>query len=295
MSSKSQGYLFKLVSVSIFGVQNGISKYLGTHYPPILVAMIRYWVFAAFVILLARRSGGIVKAASSKRPFLQLARSIMLAMGVVFAIFGLSRAGLATAQSVFQGEPLLVTALSVPILGERIDWHRWLAIIIGLCGVLLIINPVNAHFDANILFAVAATFTLAIYAVTTRAVSKDDGAVTSVFYTGIIGFLVLTVVGVFYMVPIALQDMPWMAVLCICGVSGHCCLICAYHSVEASELQPLTYFQLVIGAFIATLVFHETLTWTIIAGAFIVVSAGLFSMFRERSLSLKRTTSSTTP
>jgi len=295
MSPKSQGYLFKLVSVSIFGVQNGISKYLGTHYSPIFVAMIRYWVFAAFVILLARRSGGIIKAASSKRPFLQLARSVMLAVGVVFAIFGLSRAGLATAQSIFQGVPLLVTVLSVPILGERIDWRRWVAIIIGLCGVLLIINPINAHFDANILFAVAAAFTLAIYAVATRAVSKDDGAVTSVFYTGITGFLVLTVVGVFYMVPIALQDLPWMAVLCICGVSAHSCLICAYHIVEAGELQPLTYFQLVIGAIVATLVFHETFTWNIVAGSFIVVGAGLFCMFRERSLSLKRTASSTTP
>jgi len=220
---------------------------------------------------------------------------VILAAEIVTFIFGLSRAGMAMAQSVFQGAPLLVTMLSVPFLGEKVGWRRWTAIIIGLCGVLLIINPVNAHFDANILFSVAATFMFAIYAVATRAVSRDDDAMTSFFYTGIGGVVVLTAVGVFYLVPIAPHDWLWMAALCVCGISSHYCLIRAYDILEAGEVQPLTYLQLVIGAFIATLVFHETLTWNVIAGAFIVVGAGLFSMFRERSLSLKRTTSSTTP
>ncbi|GAA5542773.1 MULTISPECIES: DMT family transporter [Brucella] len=295
MTPKSQGYFFTILAVTIFAAQDGISKYLGTHYSPIFITMIRYWVFAIFVILLAMRSGGIVKVASTKRPFLQITRGVLLAAEIVTFIFGLSRAGMAMAQSVFQGAPLLVTMLSVPFLGEKVGWRRWTAIIIGLCGVLLIINPVNAHFDANILFSVAATFMFAIYAVATRAVSKDDDAMTSFFYTGVGGVVVLTAAGVFYLVPIAPHDWFWMAALCVCGISSHYCLIRAYDILEAGEVQPLTYLQLVIGAFIATLVFHETLTWNVIAGAFIVVGAGLFSMFRERSLSLKRTTSATTP
>lgn len=72
MTPKSQGYFFTILAVTIFAVQDGISKYLGTHYSPIFITMIRYWVFAAFVILLAIRSGGIAKAASTKRPFLQI-------------------------------------------------------------------------------------------------------------------------------------------------------------------------------------------------------------------------------
>lgn len=69
MTRKGQGYLFTLLAVTIFATQDGISKYLGTHYSPILITMIRYWVFAAFVLLLAIRSGGIAKAAATKRPF----------------------------------------------------------------------------------------------------------------------------------------------------------------------------------------------------------------------------------
>lgn len=94
MSLRSQGYLFKIVSLTIFAVQNGLSKHLGAAYSPIFIAMVRYWVFAAFVILLAMRSGGIAKAASTKHPFLQIARGVILAAGVVTAIYGLSRAGL---------------------------------------------------------------------------------------------------------------------------------------------------------------------------------------------------------
>lgn len=178
--------------------------------------------------------------------------------------------------------------LAALFLGEKVGWSRWMAVIFGLCGVLLIIKPANAQFDANVLFAVASASLLAIYVVATRAVSRDDGAMTSFFHTGIGGVVVLTAVGVFYITPIAPQDWLWLGALCVCGIASHYCLIRAYEILEACELQPLTYLQLVVTAFIATLVFHETLTWNVIAGAFIVVGAGLFSMFREPQAHHKR-------
>ncbi len=288
MTPKSQGYIFTLLAVTIFATQDGISKYLGSYYSPIFITMIRYWVFAIFVILLAVRSGGIAKAAATKRPALQIFRGMLLAAEIVTFIFGLSRAGMAMAQSIFQGAPLLVTMLSIPFLGEKVGWRRWTAIIVGLCGVLLIINPVNAHFNANMLFPLAATTMFAVYAVATRAVSKVDSATTSFFYTGVGGVVVLTIAGVFHVTPIAPQDWLWMAALCICGIASHYFLIRAYDILEAGEVQPLTYLQLVIGTCIAILVFREELTWNIVLGAFIVVSAGLFSMFRERRLAIKR-------
>ncbi len=295
MTPKTQGYLFTILAVIIFASQDGISKYLGSHYSPVFITMIRYWVFALFVILLAMRSGGIAKTARTKRPFLQIFRGVVLAVEIVIFIYGLSLAGMAMAQSVFQCAPLLVTVLSVVFLGEKVGWRRWAAIIVGLCGVMLIINPVNAHFDVSILFSLVATSMFATYAVATRAVSKYDDAITSFFYTGISGVVVLTAVGMFYIVPVARPDWFWMAALCICGIASHYCLIRAYAVLEAGEVQPLTYLQLVIGAFIATLVFHEKLTWNVVAGAAIVVAAGLFSMFRERHLELRRTTSATMP
>ena len=288
MTRKSQGYFFTLLAVTIFATQDGISKYLGTHYSPILITMIRYWVFAAFVLLLAVRSGGIAKAASTKRPFLQIFRGVLLAAEIVTFIFALSHVGLATAQSIFQSSPLLVTMLSVPFLGEKVGWRRGTAIIIGLIGVLLIINPANAKFDAALLLPVASMIMFSVYAIATRAVSKSDDAMTSFFYTGIAGAIALTFIGSFYLMPIAPSDWFWMAALCACGIASHYFLIRAYDILEAGEVQPLTYLQLVIGAFIAVTVFHEELTWNVVVGAIIVVSAGLFSVFRERQLAKSR-------
>ncbi len=191
---------------------------------------------------------------------------------------------MATAQSIFQGAPLLITMLSVPFLGEKVGWRRGTAIIVGLIGVLLIINPVNAKFDASLLLPVAAMTMFAFYAVATRAVSKSDDAMTSFFYTGVAGAVALTFVGSFHLMPIARGDWFWMAALCACGIASHYFLIRAYDILEAGEVQPLTYLQLVIGACIAVTVFHEKLTWNIIAGAMVVVAAGLFSVFRERQL-----------
>jgi drug/metabolite transporter (DMT)-like permease len=233
------------------------------------------------------RAGGIVRAASTKRPFLQIFRGVLLATEIVIFVFGLSRVGMAMAQSIFQVGPLLVTMLSVPFLGEKVGWRRGTAIVVGLFGVLLIINPTHVKFDLNLLFPMAATTMFAIYAIATRAVSKSDNSMTSFFYTGIGGAVVLTAVGLFHMEPIAQHDWPWMAALCACGIASHYCLIRAYDILEAGEVQPLSYLQLVIGAFIAVLVFNEHLTWNVVTGASIVVAAGLFSMFRERKLASK--------
>ncbi|WP_273726512.1 DMT family transporter [Brucella gallinifaecis] len=282
MTPKSLGYTFTLLAVTIFATQDGISKYLGSHYSPIFVTMVRYWVFAVFVILVATRSGGIAHAASTKRPVLQVLRGILLASEIVILVYGLSRVGMAMTQSIFQAAPLLITMLSVPFLGEKVGWRRWLAIFIGLFGVMLIIDPTHVQFDWQLMFPITATVLFAFYAIATRAVSKTDSSLTSFFYTGVGGAIVLTMAGLFHLESIAIHDWPWMAALCVTGIASHYCLIRAYDILEAVEVQPLTYLQLVIGALIAVVVFHEQLSWNIIVGAIIVVSAGLFSMFREK-------------
>lgn len=282
MTSKSLGYTFTLLAVTIFATQDGISKYLGTHYSPIFITMVRYWVFAAFVILIAMRSGGIARATSTKHPFLQILRGVLLAAEIVILVYGLSRVGMAMTQSIFQAAPLLITMLSVPLLGEKVGWRRWVAIFVGLFGVMLIIDPTHVEFGWELMLPITATIMFAFYAIATRAVSKTDSSMTSFFYTGVGGATVLTMVGIFHMEPLAPHDWPWMAALCACGMASHYCLIRAYDILEAVEVQPLTYLQLVIGALIAVVVFHEKLSWNIIVGASIVVAAGLFSMFRER-------------
>lgn len=288
MQRKAQGYLFTLSAVTIFAIQDGLSKYLGTHYSPVFVTMIRFWVFAAFVIFLAARAGGISRAISTKRPWLQILRGVLLSSQVVLAVYAFANAGLAMSQAIFQGTPLIITLLSVPLLGEKVGWRRLTAVFAGLCGVLLIINPIGAPFEATLLLPLACAVMFAFYGIATRAVGRVDRSMTSFFYTGVVGALVVTAVGPFYWTPLAPADWFWMAALCVSGMSSHYFLIRAYDILEAVEVQPLSYLQLVIGSLIAVSVFGEQLSWNMVAGAILVVGAGLFTVWREHQLRVRQ-------
>lgn len=288
MTSKAHGYIFTLLAVTVFALQDGLSKHLGELYPPVLVAMLRYWGFAGFVMLMAARAGGIRQAATTKRPMLQIFRGVLLVAEIVVMIYAFALAGMAMTQSILQGTPLIVTLLSIPLLGEKVGWRRMTATAIGLFGVLLIINPLGTRFDTALLLPLLGAFMFALYSIATRAVGLVDRSMTSFFYTGVAGAIAITLIGPFYWTWLEPLDWLLMAALCVCGMASHYFLIRAYDILEASEVQPLTYFQLVIGSVIAVSVFGETLTWNMIAGAVIVVGAGLFTVWREHQLARQR-------
>ncbi|MDP9839561.1 drug/metabolite transporter (DMT)-like permease [Neorhizobium huautlense] len=289
MNSKTLGYLYVLIAITIFAGQDAFSKLLGDKYPPIMVTMIRFWAFAVFVVLLAATSpGGLRKAIATKRPVLQVVRGMLLVSEVVVVVISFTIAGLAMTQSIFQATPLMITLLSVPLLGETVGWRRGVALAVGLIGVLIILNPTNVHFDIRLLLPLGAGFMFALYSIATRAVSSTDSAVTSVFYAGVAGAALATLIGPFYWTPIAMEDWPAMAALCICGATSHYFMIKAYSLLSAVEVQPLTYLQLVMGVAVAVAFFGETVSINMAIGAVIVVGAGLFTVWREHRLGIRK-------
>ena len=289
MNTKFRGYIFALLAISIFAAQDGLSKYLGDQYPAIFVTMIRFWTFAVFVSLLAAWSpGGIRRAIVTHHPWLQICRGVLLVGEIVIIILSFKEAGLAMSQSIFQATPLFVTLLSIPLLGEKVGWKRGSAVVIGLIGVLIIINPVDVHFDASLLLPLTAAMMFALYSIATRAVSHKDTAVTSVFYAGVVGALAISLIGPFYWTEVSSSDWIVLGALCVCGALSHYCLIQAYSMLPASEVQPVTYLQLVMIVFIAVIFFEEQVTANMVVGAVIVIGAGLFTVWRENRLAKSR-------
>jgi drug/metabolite transporter (DMT)-like permease len=282
MKSKTQGYIFVLLAITIFSVQDGISKHLASTYPPVFVTMIRYWAFAIFTILVASRMrGGLKATVRTNRPLLQVTRGVLLAAQVVLAITCFAIVGLARTQAIFAGTPILIALLSVPLLGERVGWRRWTAICAGLAGVLLILKPETGFFDPKLLLAVLGCFLFAFYVIATRLVSRDDSSMTSFFYTGVAGGITITLIGPFYWTPMSASDWGWMTLLCLTGISSHYFLIRAYDMLDAAAVQPLTYLQLVYASIIGVVIFDEALSLNTIAGSVIVVAAGIFTIWRE--------------
>ncbi|KSV76103.1 MULTISPECIES: DMT family transporter [Ensifer] len=292
MSPKTRGYLFAFLAICIFAGQDAITKYLGDRYPALFITMIRFWAFALFVFAFAASSsGGLRKTAHARHPWLQVVRGLLLVAEIVVIVISYVHAGLAMSQSIFQATPLIITILSIPLLGETVGWRRGAAILIGLIGVLVIINPVNVHFDMSLLLPLAASVLFALYSIATRAVSREDSAVTSLFYAGVVGAVAISLVGPFYWTEVVPSDWFALAALCVCGTLSHFFLIKAYGLLPAAEVQPVTYFQLVLNVIFAVMLFGETITHNMIVGALIVVGAGLFTIWREHQLARRSSVS----
>lgn len=290
MAPKTRGYIFALLALTIFSVQDGISKHLAGNYPPIFVAMIRYWAFALFATLLTARSrGGLAQALATRRPWLQTARGLLLSSQIVVTFFCFVVVGLARSQAMFSATPLMIALLSMPLLGERVGWRRWTAIVVGLCGVLLILKPQGgAFFEIKALLPLFASLLFALYVIATRLVSRTDTPMTSFFYTGIVGAIAMTAIGPFFWTPLHGWDWGWMGVVCLTSVTSHYFLIRAYDLLDASAVQPLTYIQLVYASIIGVTIYGETLTANMIAGSVIVVLAGAFTVWREHVLARRK-------
>jgi drug/metabolite transporter (DMT)-like permease len=279
------GILFMILASSSFAIQDGISRYLANEYNVMMVVMIRYWFFAAFVILLAsRKPGGLKAVAKTQQPILQFARGMLLALEVCVIVLAFTLLGLVESHAIFACYPLLATALSVPILGEKVGWRRWLAISVGFIGVLIILQPGVTVFSPFALLALASAIMFALYSLLTRLVAQKDATETSFFWTGVSGAVTMTILGVWYWEAIAKVDYFWMLFLCSTAVLGHYSLIRCYEASEVSVVQPFAYLQLVFVTIIGVLVFNETLELNVLLGVTIVVTAGIFTFYRSNKV-----------
>lgn len=277
------GILLMMCTCFVFAVQDGISRHLAGEYNVFMVVMIRYWFFAAFVMTVtARQAGSLRAAAATTQPVLQITRGALLALEICVMVTAFVLLGLVESLAIFAGYPLIVAALSGPILGETVGWRRWVAIGIGFVGILVILKPGFGVFSPYALVALASTTLFALYSLLTRYAARKDSAATSFFWTGTVGAVVMTSVGMFHWEPMIPADWGWMAALCVTGALGHYMLIRCYEVAEASAVQPFTYLHLVFGAMFGVLVFGETLRANVLAGTFIVVGAGIFTLLREQ-------------
>lgn len=277
------GVAIMALTTLVFASQDGFSRHLAGAYNVFLVVMIRYWFFAAFVILLAlRRPGEMQRMLRPRYPALQILRGVLLVLEIDITIQSFVFLGLVDAQAIFISYPLMIAALSVPVLGERFGWRRWAAIGVGFLGVLIILRPGFGVFSPYALMPLAGAFAFAIYGVMTRYVARGDDAAVSFFWTGIAGAVTATLIGIWHWQPMTGSDWIWMTVLSLLGILGHGMMIRAYELAEASSLQPIAYLQLVFSAAVGMIVFGDVLHLNVAVGAALTTGAGLFTIWRAR-------------
>ena len=271
-----------LVSVALFALMDAGLKTLSAHYPPFQVAAMRGLSSLPLVLGWALASAGPGALLRVRWP-LHLVRGVLGIVMMASFVYALKRLPLSTAYSIFFVAPLLITALSVPILGERVGPRRWTAIAVGLLGVLVVLRPTGEGVLTLAGLAVlVAAFGYAVSAILVRVLARTDSTQATTFW-----LLALMALGAGLLawpgwVPLRGEHAAIIAGIGIAGALGQYTITEAFRSGEASLVAPLEYSALVWGVLLDLSlwgVLPDGLTWL---GAAIIVGSGLYLIRRER-------------
>lgn len=281
------GIGFTIVSVLLFGMQDVTAKILVQTYPVAQVVMMRFWAFGLFALFLAMRHfgfsvSGLSKAVTSKNRGIQILRGVVLLVDILLFATGLRTLPLGEAAAITLTFPIFVTIFAIPLLGEKVGRFRWLAIIIGFIGVLIVLRPGFAVLDIGAIFILVATMLFALYVVLTRMVAQKDSTATSMLYVGVIGMVCSSVAGVFVWQSPDLQ--AWgIALLLMASTTGaNYFVMRAMACAPASVVQPFNYLLLPWAITLSFIVFGHVIDTVSLIGAIIIVSSGLMVWMRER-------------
>ncbi|MES2967958.1 MAG: DMT family transporter [Pseudomonadota bacterium] len=281
--NRQRGIWLMVAAVFAFAMQDGFSRHLATEYNTLMIVMVRYWVFGAFVVLLAlRRPEGFRAAIRTRHPVTHAIRATLLVTEVCLIVWGYTLIGLIESHAVFAVCPLLIAGLSGPFLGEKVGWQRWIAIGAGLVGVLIVLRPTSGVFTPAALLPFAAALMFATYSILTRLTARDEDVFASFFWSGTIGAVLMTVVGLPNWQAVHGADIGLLAIYASIAVFSHWLLTKCYENAEANVVQPYAYLQIVFVTIIGITVYDEILAPAVALGTAVVVGAGLYALLQER-------------
>lgn len=275
------GIWLMIGAVASFTVQDGLSRHLAGEYTVWQTIMIRYWFFAAFVLMLAwRQPQGMRAAVATARPGLHLARATLHIAEICAIVASFTLIGLINTHAMFAVCPLMIAALSGPVLGERVGLARWLAIGAGFCGILIILRPGSDLFTPLAVLPLASAALFALYSVLTRLATRAEASFVAFFWSGILGCAMMTVIGIWFWEPMPAADWGLTVINGLVAIMSNWLLIRCYSRAEANVVQPFAYLQLVFVMMMGASVFGERLDPAVLIGAAVVVGAGLVTLLR---------------
>lgn len=279
--STGHGIAVLVVGMLFFSLLDVVSKLLGPLMPVTQILWVRFLAFVPLALLMAWRPGQGI-AWRTRRPYLQAFRGLFLVVEMGMFVWAFKTMPLADVQSIAAVTPLMVMALAVPMLGETVGWRRWLAIAVGLAGVLLIVRPGFQELGTGTLVALVGAVLWAFYQIMLRIVGREDSASTTAVWSAVMGAIAMSFIAPFDWVAPTPYGWLLLAAAAIFGALGHTIYSRAFVYAPAGVLQPFTYLMLVFAVILGWLIFdHLPDMWTF-AGAGLIVGSGLYALHRER-------------
>jgi len=264
---------------AVFAVADTTSKFLAASLPVIEIQWIRYVVFFGMAAALAARAPGPLRP---RNPAAQLVRGLCVTGSSVLFVYGIRRMTMAQATTISFLSPLLITVLSIPLLGEIVGVRRWAAVLAGMVGMLIVVRPGTTGFEPAAVFGVASSCCWALALIITRKIAATDPPRTTIFWSSLIGAAVLTVLLPFDFLSPTWPQFALCLLLGVLSSVGQWLIVLAYRLAPASLLAPFSYTQLpwvTIGGYLVFANLPDQ--WTLV-GASIIIASGLYTAHRER-------------
>jgi len=301
ISSNVKGIGFLVLAAFVISIQNIVIKWMGGDYSALEIVAFRSLIALPCTLIFYRYEGrrGLP---TTQQPKLEYIRGLFLFLSYTTFMMGLAALPLADIEAIRFSGPLMITLLSVVILGEKVGSRRWLALAVGFIGVLLIVRPGSTAFNLGSIFVLISVLFYALVVIITRKLQTSDSSATMAYYSSL-----TYLVAVFVLVPLPAisGDMPnahpsiafllrawsaptltdWliMSGLGLIWAAWMYLLSRAYSLAQASVAAPFEYVSLPINIMWGFLIWHEIPTWLTLAGAFLTLASGMYVLYRERS------------
>jgi drug/metabolite transporter (DMT)-like permease len=272
---RKRGFALMALAITLLATMDLLVKLLSTRYAVTQIVWARYVLQSLTFVAV---TGVVGIAASLRSDFLpaHLGRAALLLVGNVSFVLALRYLPLTEANVIGFASPLIITALSYPVLGQRVSARRWLAVIVGFAGILIVMQPGQSLFQWAALWPLAMAATAAVYHITTPLIGRHDDPVVSVYILSVAGAVVLTVAVPFAWTTPGPLEALGLAVIGVLGAFGQILIIKAFTLSPAASLAPFFYVYLIWAVIYGYLVFGDVPTLTTFIGAALVVGGGIY-------------------
>lgn len=279
-NSNLRGALMALLAFAIYSTHDVVVKFLGGLYSPVQIIFFSTLLAFPLVTLMLiqdRRDGNL----RPKHPWWSLARTVCTVITGLSAFYAFSVLPLAQTYAILFAAPLLITVLAIPVLGERVGIRRSLAVVVGLCGVLVVLRPGQSSLQLGHLAALTAAVTSSIASVIVRKIGQDERSAVLILYPMLANFVVLGLALPFVYHPMPIEHVGMLAIIASFSFVASLLVIAAYRAAQAVVVAPMQYSQIIWAAIYGAIFFSERPDLYTGIGAAIIIASGIYIVLRE--------------
>ena len=282
LSPTVSGVLLFTLGLSFIALADAMAKVLGQSMPSPQVVWL-YLCCVLFVLMLyfAVTRQNVRQLARTNRPWLQVARGLSILASLTFIFAALQFMPLAEATVINFTGPLFMVALAGPMLGEKVGWRRWAAVLVGLAGAMIVVRPGSEVFQWAALLPIGSAVFFALFQLITRKLAGHDGTMTTLLYTQVVAAAGAVLAAPFFWTPITLGQLVFVLAAGVVGLSAHICMFNAFRLADASLLAPINYTRIVASVLLGYVMFGDLPDFYTIVGGFVIIASGLFVIWRE--------------